>query len=102
MLLVSPITWDHYLLLLLVPIAVTWVRLPRSDTARIIFTAILIAFWSWPLQIDNLIIPGGVATGLARPVHTLTILSYQCYALLALFALGVMESLRFNSTSKYT
>jgi hypothetical protein len=102
MLLVSPITWDHYLLLLLAPIAVTWVRLPRSDAARIFFTAILIAFWSWPLQIDNLIIPGGVSTGLARPVHTLTILSYQCYALLALFALGVVESLRCNSTSKYT
>jgi len=78
MLLVSPITWDHYLLLLLVPIALTWVRLPQSDAARILFTAILIAFWSWPLQIDNLIIPGGVSAGLATPLHTLTILSYQC------------------------
>src|SRR5262249_19572796 len=37
MLLVSPITWDHYLLLLLVPLAVTWVRLPESDAARIVF-----------------------------------------------------------------
>jgi Glycosyltransferase family 87 len=91
MLLVSPITWDHYLLLLLVPLAVTWVQLPQSDAARVLFTAMLVAFWSWPLQIDNLIIPGGVSTGLARPVHTLTILSYQCYALLALFALGVVE-----------
>jgi hypothetical protein len=99
MLLVSPITWDHYLLMLLVPIAVTWVRLPQSDAARILFTAILIAFWSWPLQIDNLLIPGGVATGLARPVHTFTILSYQCYALLALFALGVVEFLRCEKLS---
>jgi hypothetical protein len=99
MLLVSPITWDHYLLMLLLPIAVTWVRLPQSDAARILFTAILIAFWSWPLQIDNLLIPGGVATGLARPVHTFTILSYQCYALLALFALGVVESLRCEKLS---
>jgi Glycosyltransferase family 87 len=94
MLLVSPITWEHYLLLLLVPIALAWVRLPHSDAARILFVAILVAFWSWPLQIDNLIIPGGVSTGLARPIHTLTILSYQCYALLALFALGVVEFLR--------
>jgi hypothetical protein len=93
MLLVSPITWEHYLLLLLVPIAVTWVRLPQSDAARILFMAILVAFWSWPLQIDNLIIPGGVSTGLAMPIHTITILSYQCYALLGLFALGVVEFL---------
>jgi hypothetical protein len=94
MLLVSPITWEHYLLLLLVPIALAWVRLPQSDVARILFVAILVAFWSWPLQIDNLIIPGGVSKGLATPIHTITILSYQCYALLALFALGVVEFLK--------
>jgi hypothetical protein len=91
MLMVSPITWDHYLLLLLVPLAVAWVRLPGSDTARIVLALVVLAFWSWPLQIDNLVIPGGVARGLAKPIHTLTVLSYQCYALLALFALLLVE-----------
>jgi hypothetical protein len=94
MLLVSPITWDHYLLLLLIPLAVAWTRLPQTDGARIAFVLIMVAFWSWPLQIDNLVIPGGVSAGLAKPVHTLTVLSYQCYALLTLFALELTEFYR--------
>ena len=100
MLLVSPITWEHYLLLLLVPIAVIWTRLPPTDAARILFTAILIAFWSWPMRIEDLLIPGGVATGIASPLHTLTILSYQCYALIVLFALGVVEFLGCKKASR--
>ena len=34
MLLASPICWEHYLLLLLVPLAVVWSELPASRFAR--------------------------------------------------------------------
>ncbi len=94
MLLVSPITWDHYLLLLLVPIAATWVALPPSVGARVLFAAVLIAFWSPPSIIHQLLIPGGKSMGVAKPWHTITLLSYQCYALIALFVLGASEVLR--------
>jgi alpha-1,2-mannosyltransferase len=92
MLLVSPITWDHYLLLALVPLAVAWVNLPRCRSARLLLIAIAIAFWSWPFMVVDLTIPGGIkGGGIAGPLHTLGIGSYQCYALLALFALQIAE-----------
>ena len=89
MLLVSPITWDHYLLLLPLPIAATWIHLPRSTSARALFAVILVAFWSSPSIIQHLLIPGGKSHGIAHPLQTVTLLSYQCYALIALFGLGV-------------
>ena len=48
MLLVSPITWDHYLLLFLVPISVMWICLPGLSDRESLFGTILIAFWSFP------------------------------------------------------
>jgi Glycosyltransferase family 87 len=90
MLLVSPITWDHYLLLMLLPLATTWVHLPRSPGPRALFVGIAIAFWSWPYKVFDCTIPGGI-TGTAKPLHTITVGSYQCYALVAFFVLGIIE-----------
>jgi Glycosyltransferase family 87 len=90
MLLVSPITWDHYLLLLLIPIAATWIHLPRSPLPRVVFAATLVALWSPPLIVQHFIVPGGATRGIAKHYHTLTIMSYQCYALIALFVLGIL------------
>jgi Glycosyltransferase family 87 len=87
MLLVAPITWDHYLLLLALPVAATWLCLPRTRTARILFALILTAFWFPALLMYELTIPGGLSVGIASPLHTVTILAYQCYALVALFGL---------------
>jgi Glycosyltransferase family 87 len=93
MLLVSPIAWDHYLLLLLVPIVATLSSLPRSLAARILFATILIAFWSPPSVIHHFLIPGGKSSGVAHAIHAATILSYQCYALIALFVLNAQAIL---------
>jgi Glycosyltransferase family 87 len=89
-LLVSPIAWDHYLLVMLLPLATIWLHLPRSPGPRILFVGIVMAFWSLPYAVYDLTIPGGI-TGIAKPLHTMTIGSYQCYALLALFVLGIVE-----------
>ena len=87
MLLVAPITWDHYLLLLALPVAATWLCLPPTRGARIVFALILTAFWFPALLMYELTIPGGLSVGIASPLHTVTILAYQCYALVALFGL---------------
>ena len=85
MLLVSPICWEHYLLLLLVPLAVVWVELPPTRFARALFLVILLAFWlGYPLMWTAFDLNGRTA----KPLHSLTVLSYQFYALLAFFALG--------------
>jgi hypothetical protein len=94
MLLVSPITWDHYLLLLTVPLAVLWTRLPRPNLVRMLFLIILIAFWIEPARLFDALVPGGYKQGTAYPIHTLCVLSIPCYALLILFALNAAISLR--------
>jgi hypothetical protein len=88
MLLLSPIAWDHYLLILLAPLAVFWVGLPPTRSARVAFLALLAAFWigpEWARRAFSL--AGRVAT----PVDALVVLPIQCYALLGLFALGLFE-----------
>jgi len=88
MLLVSPICWEHYLLLLLVPLAVVWVQLPASRFARGLFLLIVAAIWlGYPLVWTVFDLNGRTA----KPVHSLGVLSYQFYALLGLFALILME-----------
>jgi hypothetical protein len=90
MLLVSPITWDHYFLLLLPALALVWVALPPSPGARAFFLVVVSALWVKPTVLWNAFISGGYAQGVANPVQTLTVLSFQCYALLGLFAFGVL------------
>ncbi len=94
MLLVSPIVWDHYLLLLVLPIAVLWRRLPRSGIAWPVFLFIVFIFCVEPLVVMQhcLILVGAERspeTGhwLAGPLETLTALSVPCYAIVGLFAL---------------
>lgn len=86
MLLVSPITWNHYILLLLVPLAVVWTRLPATNLARLPFLIILFILWLKPEDVCEAFIPSGISSGAAKPLQTLTILSLHCYALLGLFA----------------
>jgi len=99
MLLVSPITWDHYLVLLLLPIAVTWSRLPPSFLSRTWFLAVLIALMVEPTLLYDAI-PGGYEAGLANPIQTLTLLSVQCYGLFGLYLLGIAEA-RSVRTDQY-
>jgi alpha-1,2-mannosyltransferase len=94
MLLVSPITWGHYLLMLVVPLAVESTR-PRSLPGRTAWGASLIAMW---LPIAALAAPAMGIKALkqwnverftlpeATPVQTLAGLEIQLYALLIYFA----------------
>jgi hypothetical protein len=90
MLLVSPIAWDHYFLLLLLPLATLYAGLPVSNGARVLFLMLLFSLWSNPVLLWDVFIPlhqtgRALPVMVARPVHTLTVLSYQCYTILALF-----------------
>jgi len=92
MLLVSPLTWDHYFLLLLVPLAYLWLRLPPSGPERWLFRAVLVSVWLLLSFVVDATLPGGVKEGIAGPVHSLTTFSYQFYTLLVLFALEILEA----------
>lgn len=107
MLLLSPITWAHYFMLLLVPLAIAWRNTATSDlSARkiafhlVVWSLLLAPRIGWSLAFR---LPPTVSTAdyqppakrsmwkldgrVALPIHSLTGLSYQTYALLALFGL---------------
>ena len=96
MLLVSPVTWDHYLLFLILPVAVLWQRLPRSGLVWPAFIGIagLLCVEPFLVMRHCLILLGLLPleeTGrwLVTPLEILTALSVPSYALLGLFALLV-------------
>src|SRR5208282_1800478 len=89
MLLVSPITWDHYLVLLFLPLAILWVQLPRVGMARLLLWIAAAVCWLFPsffwylfMRVD----PRTKAwlTRVATPGEAITTLSIQFYALLVL------------------
>jgi hypothetical protein len=93
MLLVTPIVWDHYFLLLLLPIALLWTSLPSSGPARWDFRLILFILWMPPSLWWKILLGADRITwthSTALPWQTLTALSFQTYALLGLFALGLV------------
>ncbi len=93
MLLISPICWEHYLLLLLAPLAIVWMELPASRSARAAFVTIVAAFWlGYPVTWTAFGLNGRTAT----PIDSVGILSYQFYALLGFFALARMELMRLR------
>jgi hypothetical protein len=93
MLLVAPITWDHSLLLLLIPISVLMHDPPRSEVAKALLVISVAALWLLGQRlICAWFIPGGLLEGFASPAHTLTVLSYPCYALATLFVIQVVQA----------
>src|SRR5262249_41999258 len=49
MLLVSPITWDHYFTLLFLPLVILWVHLPPRGLERTAFWVLLVLLWLSPM-----------------------------------------------------
>jgi hypothetical protein len=92
MLLLSPITWDYGFLLLLVPLAVLYVDPPASEAAKLLLVVAVAALWLWQKPVCELIIPGGRLHGFARPVHTFTVLSYPCFALVTVLIQGAARA----------
>jgi hypothetical protein len=86
-LLIAPLSWDFNLVLLLLPLAVMWVRLPASGLARWAWIVVVIALFVPPNWVWRVFIPGQWPGRIATPLQTLIALSFQCYALLGLFVL---------------
>lgn len=92
MILVSPIAWDHYLLLLVVPLSIAWVHFARSGSVRWIWMLMAITLFPPPGLIWKHLIPGTWPYVTATPLYVLTALSFQFYALLGLFTIQWMQA----------
>ena len=96
MLLVSPLVWSHYLVLLLVPLVIFWLSLHRGGLARwglLLGTVVLSLPPRFCWWIAHPRLPASCFHGLiASPLMTLTVLSVHFYILLALFGLGWLQT----------
>jgi hypothetical protein len=88
MLLLSPVAWDHYFCLLLVPMALWWLRLPADGSLRAWFLLLLAVSWINPKVLWDATI-GEFGSSVATPWQTLTVLAFLTYTLIGLFALGL-------------
>ncbi len=86
MLLASPITWEHYLLILALPLAILWVRLTTGGREVLILLLAVLWVSPWRVAEHALILVNGNAQS-AGPWETLTALSIPCYAQLGILAL---------------
>lgn len=91
MLLASPITWDHYFLILLWPMLRIGLRLPQSLLLRSAYGASLFVLWLNPYVLFAYVTRGGRVISYEQ---TLMVLSWPFYALGVAFVLGAIESLR--------
>jgi hypothetical protein len=98
MLLLSPITWDHYFLLLLLPLLALWRSLPSTRVNRSFLVVAAIGLlvvnphWIWDATIaGNGELPRdpALAPSVATAWQTVTVISYQFYLLLGLFVFAV-------------
>ncbi|MBY0526455.1 MAG: DUF2029 domain-containing protein [Gemmataceae bacterium] len=87
--LVSPVSWEHYFLILLLPLAILWQHLPVG-LPRWAFWGLVLVLWPEPWQYHHYL--GRIEAGsdhTATPWNVVTEMALQMYALLGLFALNL-------------
>jgi hypothetical protein len=95
MILLTPIVWDHYTLLLALPLAVLWRQLPPSEPIRWVFLTATAILWLAPATVMEhvMVLLGNEQQSgwlwVAGPLEILTALSIHTYAILTLFIIGV-------------
>jgi hypothetical protein len=86
-LLIGPLTWEHTLLLLMLPLGLLARDWPaRSRGWRVLFLIVVVAVWLMPYTAYDGLALHDEPVG---PLLTVAALSYQCYALLLVFALSM-------------
>jgi hypothetical protein len=95
MLLLAPVTWEHSLLLLLLPLAVFWKCWPAASRPHRVLQVLTVVLLLSPRFYYQMFRVGGdSASGraLASTAQTVLVLSLQTYALLAVFVLIVQAA----------
>jgi hypothetical protein len=103
MLFVSPITWDHYFTLLVLPLIRLWLWIPAANSYRIAFWILLTLTWIpapffWRLAFGQAAMEKGQSL-VASPFQTATALSMQTYILTTLFIFIIFAYCRSSATA---
>jgi hypothetical protein len=91
MMLLSPVTWDHYFVIMPLPLLQLWIALPRTNAGKVLRLVLLASLWVSQASLWQIFLPDSLfRTGsISAPVLLVTLLSYQCYTLLILFAVDL-------------
>jgi hypothetical protein len=96
MLLVSPVTWDHSLLLLVLPVSILWYYLAQTASTQLLLAALLVvpafvpAMQVWELLLEPAWLP--VMQRVADPSRSVVALALVTYCLLGLAAFALFQS----------
>ena len=88
MLLVSPIAWAHYFLLLLLPLLHLWIGYSGHRRMRLLPLLLVICIWASPVTVWTAFLPE--STERATAFLALPVICFQFFALLGVFLLDVM------------
>lgn len=97
MLLVSPITWDHYFLLLTLPTILVVHYLASNDRLRLLLAPTMFILWLNPLFMWTLFLGAtliNVFTLSCSATMNLVVVSLPCYALVTMFGLTAITARR--------
>jgi hypothetical protein len=86
MVLVWPLSCDHYTLILLLPMALLWAGLPPTGPGRWVFWLVVAVLWFKP----GAFLPPGDSP--ITPWYAVTLVSVYLYARVGLFALGLVAA----------
>jgi hypothetical protein len=84
MLLLSPTTWDHSFLLLVLPIVVLWPRVAQRRGPRMLFMVLVLVLWVSPTALWTAMRAGD------ESIRALVAASLQGFGLAGVYALGVI------------
>jgi hypothetical protein len=94
--LVTPLTWHHYSLLLVMPVGLVWRDLPRG-VLRWGFFVVIVFLWAPDMILTTLFLTRGTnldeyipSASPLSPVRNLLIVSFQVYIFVALFVLVLL------------
>ena len=91
MVVAAPIAWDHYFLLLMLPIAHLAGTLPQPSVRRTLFNAGLFVLWLNPIVFYGIAL--NKSSQLLSTASLITIVSWPFYGLVVVFSLGVIQTL---------
>ncbi len=98
MVVAAPVAWDHYFLLLVPPVAQLAATLPQQSVRRKLFNAGLFVLWLNPIVFYGIAL--NKSSQVLSTASLLTIVSWPFYGLIAVFALGSIETLAAAGRSR--
>ena len=86
MTLISPLAWDHHLVVLLLPLVWAWRETATRPMARAILAVAAVCLWISPVMIWRMYLGEQFGRTVLSPGESMTLFSFQCYAMICLFA----------------